>query len=174
MRLETTRLALRWFTPSDAELMLAIWNDPDFLEYVGDRGIRTVDDARTTLEEETLAMYSEFGFGPFRLALLGDGTPIGTCGIYKRETLADPDIGFALLPPFRAGGYAHEAARAVVRHAVNDLGFAHIKAIVSPRNRPSIRLIEKLGMSFEELIRLPDDDENVRLYGMDLPATGGE
>ena len=100
LQLETKRLSLRWLTLDDAELMLAVWNDPTFIRYVGDRQIRTMEAARTALVEGALKLFSDYGYGPFRLALISDDTPIGVCGLFRRLGLDEPDIGFAILPEY--------------------------------------------------------------------------
>lgn len=166
--LQTRRLRLRRLTFDDAGLMLAIWNDPAFIENVSDRGIRTVDEARTAMSNGVLKLYDDYGYGPYRVALKADDTAIGICGIFRREGLDEPDIGFALLPEFCAHGYAHEAAVAVVDHARDDLGLARLVAIVSPENAPSIGLISKLGLQFERMMRLPGEDADVAVYGISL------
>ena len=164
--LETQRLDLRWLTPGDAGLMLAIWNDPGFLEHVGDRGIRTVDEAERALIEGPLRLYREHGYGPYRLSLRGTDTAIGICGLFRRDGLDDPDIGFALLPEYCGKGYAEEAARAVVAHARDGLGLTRLTAIVSPGNAASIRLIRNIGLDFERMHRMPADSEDVALYSV--------
>jgi RimJ/RimL family protein N-acetyltransferase len=169
--LQTERLQLRWMTLADAELMLAVWNDPAFVRFVGDRGIRTLDEARTTMEEGAMKLYSDYGYGPFRVALRDDDSAIGICGLFRRDGLDDPDIGFATLPGYCGKGYAHEAACAVVDHARHDLGLARLTAIVSPENEASVGLIRKLGLQFERMHHMAGDDDEVAIYGMRLHDT---
>ena len=166
--LETKRLFLRRVDLRDAGLMLAIWNDPAFVRHVGDRGVRTEAEARTELEGGALRLYREFGYGPFKLVRKVDATAIGICGLFKRDNLDDPDIGFAVLPDYCGHGYAGEAAFAVLSHARDDLGIDRLTAIVSPGNEPSIGLIEKLGLTYSGMITMPGDDEAIRLYEMNL------
>ena len=147
--------------------MLAVWNDPDFVRHVGDRGIRTVDDARSALNDGILSMYSDLGFGPYCMTLRGSNERIGVCGLFKRDNLDDPDIGFGLLPSHRRDGFAWEAAVAVLNEARDVLGFDRVSAIVSPGNEASVRLIEKLGLVYVGPIRMPDDDEDVSLYAIE-------
>ncbi len=147
--------------------MLAVWNDPDFVKHVGDRGIRTLDEAREALEEGILSMYSELGYGPYCMTLRGSEQRIGVCGLFKRDNLDDPDIGFGLLPPHRRDGFAMEAAVAVLNEARDVLGFERVSAIVSPDNEASVRLIEKLGLAYAGPIRMPGDDEDVSLYAIE-------
>ena len=166
--LQTDRLSLRRLTLEDAGLMLAIWNDPAFILNVTDRGIRTIAEARRAMKEGPLKLYADYGYGPYRISLREDDTPIGICGLFRRECLADPDIGYALLPAHYARGYAFEAAAAVVDHARNDLEIHRLVAIISPGNQRSIHLARKLGLEFEKMIRLPGDDHDVHLFGIDL------
>ena len=147
--------------------MLAVWNDPDFIEHVGDRGIRSIEEARVALENGILSMYSSLGYGPYCVTLSESRERIGVCGLFKRDNLDDPDIGFGLLPAFRRDGFAREAAVAVLDEAKDVLGFGRVTAIVSPGNEASVRLIEKLGLSYAGPIRMPGDEEDVSLYAVD-------
>lgn len=167
-QLETERLLLRRMTLDDADLMLAVWNDPAFVANVGDRGVRTIEEAETEMKAGALRSYEEFGYGPYAMVRKSDGKRIGICGLFKRPSLADPDIGFAALPDYCGMGYTGEAAGAVIAHARDDLRLGVLTAIVSPGNTPSIRLIEKLGLAFDSLIRMPGDDEDICLYSMPL------
>ncbi len=167
-QLETGRLYLRRVTLDDADLMLAIWNDPAFMHNVGDRGVRTIEDARQEMKAGALAHYEEYGYGPYAMVLKPDGARIGICGLFKRQNLDHPDIGFAVLPRYCGTGFAEEASRAVIAHAADDLGLRVLHAIVSPDNAPSVRLIEKLGLSFVEMITMPGDEQAIRLYSMAL------
>lgn len=167
-RLETNRLYLRRVALDDADLMLAVWNDPAFVRHVGDRGIRSLEQAHTAMQEGALKLYTDFGYGPYAMVLKEDGTRVGICGLFKRDNLDYADIGFAVLPDYCGTGLASEAAFAVLAHARDDLQLTKLTAIVSPGNVASIALIEKLGMSFVEMIRMPGDDEDICLYQMCL------
>ena len=164
--LETERLSMRWLTLEDAGLMLAVWTDPAFVHHVGDRGIRTLQQAEETLLSGAFKLYEDHGYGPFRVALKADDVPIGTCGLFRREGYDDPDIGWSVLPEFVRQGYAYEAARAVLEYAQSELGLTRILAFVSPENAPSIKLAEKIGLRFERLTRLVGEDEYVGLYSV--------
>jgi len=167
-QLETGRLFLRRVTADDAGLMLAVWNDPAFMENVGDRGVRTEAEACKELETGAFRLYEEYGYGPYKMVCKDDAIAIGICGLFRRDNLDDPDIGFAVLPDYCGNGYAAEAARAVVAHARDDLNIRNLTAIVSPGNMASIGLIEKLGLSFSAMITMPGDDDAIRLYAMTL------
>lgn len=166
--LGTERLRLHRLREDDAEFMLAIWNDPDFIRFVGDRGIRTPEEARTVLREGALKFWNDLGYGPYRVTLRDGGDSIGVCGLFKRENLDDPDIGYGFLPQYCRNGYAFEAAFAVTEHARDHMALPGFKAIVSPDHPRSIRLLEKLGMKKEGVIRMPGEDEDILLYGINL------
>ena len=166
--METERLRLRPVTVEDAELMLSVWNDPAFIRHVLDRGIRTLEQAREAIESGAQKLFEDYGYGPYCMSLKSDGTLVGICGLFKRENLEDPDIGFSVLPPHCGKGYAGEAAVAVVDYARDELGIDVLTAIVAPANAPSIGLIEKLGLTFEQMITMPGDDNAIRLYRMAL------
>lgn len=163
-QIETERLFLRRVTLDDSDLMLAVWNDPAFIRNVGDRGIRTTEQAEEAMRAGALRLYEDYGYGPYSMVLKSDGTRIGICGLFRRENLDDPDIGFAVLPEYCSRGYAGEAAFAVLAHARDDLGIRKLTAIVSPHNAPSIGLIEKLGLAFDSMITMPGEDEEISLY----------
>ena len=166
--IDTERLRIGPVTTDDADIMLAIWNDPAFIHNVNDKGVRTLEEARDAIATGPQKMFAEHGVGPFWMELREDGTRIGICGLFKRENIEYPDIGFALLPDWVGKGFAGEAAQAVVQYARDVLELPALTAIVSPRNAPSIRLIEKLGLQLDGLIRMPGDDEDVQLYSMSL------
>jgi ribosomal-protein-alanine N-acetyltransferase len=166
--METERLRLRPVTVDDTALMLAVWNDPAFIENVADRGIRTVEQAREAIKAGAQKLFDDYGYGPYCMSLKSGGAMIGICGIFKRENIDDPDIGFGVLPDFCGKGYAGEAAQAVVEYAHNTLGISVLTAIVSPTNAASIGLIEKLGLTFERMVIMPGDDDAICLYSRAL------
>jgi RimJ/RimL family protein N-acetyltransferase len=161
--LETPRLILRRFSLDDAAFVFRLVNDPAWLEHIGDRKVRTLEDARAYLRRGALAMYETMGFGMYVVALKESGEPIGTCGLVKRDGLDDVDIGFAFLPQYRGQGFAFESAAAVLGHA-RALGLKRIVAIVSAANHRSIRILEKIGLTFERMVKLPGEDEEIPLY----------
>lgn len=163
--LETERLTLRHLSPDDAPFILELLNDPAFLRNIGDKGVRTKDDARRYIETGPRESYARFGFGLLRVEITKTGEPIGMCGLLQRASLADPDIGFAFLPRFWSRGYAVESAAAVLRHARETLGIGRVVAIVLPDNRGSIRVLEKIGLRFEHLTKVSDDGPLLHLFG---------
>jgi RimJ/RimL family protein N-acetyltransferase len=164
--LDTPRLTLRELTEGDASFMLELLNEPSFLRFVGDRGARTLAEARGYLLKGPMSSYARFGFGLYLVELRDETTPIGICGLVKREALEDVDIGFAFLPAFWSRGYALESAAAVMNYGTNVIGLRRIVAIVSPGNERSIGLLRKLGLEFERLIVSPENGSELALYGV--------
>lgn len=162
--LETDRLVLRWLTVEDAAFILELLNDPGWLRYIGDKNVRTLEDARAYILKGPVAMYTRVGHSLYLVELKEGLVPIGLCGLIKRDALPDVDIGFAFLPQFRGKGYALEGARAALDYGKGVMGFARIVAITTLENRDSTKLLERLGMQFETTMRMPGDDEELRLY----------
>ena len=171
--LETERLVLRRLVAEDAPFILELLNDPSWLRFIGDKGVRTLDDARAYIRNGPGDMYTRLGHGLYLTELKDGGTPIGLCGLIKRDTLENVDIGFAFLPLYRARGYAHEAASATLAYARNTLGLKRIVAITSPDNQASGRLLEKIGLRFEGMVRLAGGSGEVRLFGSGDEAGNG-
>ncbi len=166
--LETDRLVLRRVTVDDSEFILELLNDPAWLRFIGDRGVRTLDGAREYILKSLVAMYERLGFGLYLTELKDGGLPIGICGLIKRDSLEDVDIGFAFLPEFRGAGYGVESASAVMAYGKNNFGLNRIVAITSPDNHDSARLLEKLGFKFERMLKLSDDGAEVCLFAVGL------
>jgi ribosomal-protein-alanine N-acetyltransferase len=168
MILRTARLRLRELTADDAPFMLTLLNDPAFIQYIGDRGVRTVPEAVAYIDRGPRASYAQHGFGLWLVELTDGDTPIGICGILKRDVLPEPDIGFAFLPGYRSLGYAFEAASAVRDLARDVLKIPRLLAIVSPANTSSIRLLERLGFGFERMIAMAGDAHELQLFAAHL------
>ena len=160
----TDRVVVAPLTLADDAFIVALLTDPDWLRYIGDRGVRTASDARRYLETGPMASYAEHGFGLYRVTRRDTGVPIGICGLLRRATLPDVDIGFAFLPAHRGQGFAVETARATLAYARDTLGLDRIVAIVSPENAPSIRVLETLGMVQEGMVQLSADAKVVCLF----------
>ena len=157
---DTERIALRQLALDDAPFILALLNDPDWIRYIGDRGVRTVEAAGAYLEGRILAQYRQFGFGLWMVERRADGAPMGICGLVKRDNLPVPDLGFAFLPGFRGQGFAYESALAVRNHATGALGIPRLLAITSPVNAASARLLERLGFVAERQMPWAGDDKD--------------
>lgn len=166
--LETERLTLHKFTTADAAFILELLNDPSWLQNIGDRGVRTLADARAYIKNGPISSYKRFGLGLYLVKLKEDSTPVGVCGLLKREVLEDFDIGYALLPRYTGMGYALEAAAGVVHHARHTLGLARIVAFTLPGNPSSIRVLEKLGMQYEGPMQLSANDDVCSFYALEL------
>lgn len=161
--LETSRLTLREFSNCDAPFILRLLNEPSFLRFIGDKQVRTLEDARQYIQNGPVASYEKNGFGLYLVELKPTETPIGMCGLLKRETLSDVDIGFAFIPEFWNKGYAFESAAAIMSYAKDVLKLPRIVAITNKDNEASAKLLEKLGLRFERLIRLTSEEE-IRLF----------
>ena len=166
--LETERLLLRQFSTEDAGFILQILNEPSFIQNIGDRGVRTLEDARAYLLNGPIASYAKNGFGLWLVILKETNESIGMCGLIKRDGLDDVDIGYALLPRFWSKGYAVEAAQAVKDYARGVVGLKRIVAITDPANESSVRVLEKIGLKFEKMVRLSADDIDLKLFAADL------
>ncbi len=162
--LETPRLALREFTHGDDAFVLRLVNEPSWLRFIGDRGVRTLPDARRYLDDGPRRSYARNGFGLWCVALRPSGTPVGMCGLIRRDTLPDVDVGFAFLPEAWGQGYARESAAAVLAHARDVLGLSRILAITDPDNAASIRVLEAVGMRPEGAVRLPGETIDLLVF----------
>jgi RimJ/RimL family protein N-acetyltransferase len=165
--LETERLILRQFSTNDAQFILTLLNEPSFLRYIGDKKVRNVEDAQQYILTGPVASYKANGFGLYLVELRESHTPIGICGLIKREELPDVDIGFAFLPDFWNKGFAFEAAAAVMQYGKEELNLDRIVAITSLDNEASMKLLQRLGLRFERFLRLSEDREQVRLFARD-------
>lgn len=162
MILETERLKIREITESDAGFILDLLNQPSFINNIGDRNVRTLEQSAEFIENRFRAAYAKFGFGLYAVELKETGAPIGICGFVKRDYLADADIGFAFLPQYERRGYGFESASAMLDYGRETLNFKQVAAIVSPHNEASAKLLEKLGLHFEKMIK--PDAEEIRLF----------
>ena len=162
--LETERLILREFVPEDSSFIVELLNSPGWLEFIGDRNIRTEDKAREYLENGPMKSYRTNGYGLCMVETKTDHYKIGMCGIIRRDHLEYPDIGFAFLPQYTGKGYAYEMAMATLQHASDKLGIKRIIAITVPGNIRSIRLLEKIGLKFEKKVYLPNDEAELMLF----------
>jgi len=167
--ISTPRLNLRRFTESDAPFALALLNDPDWLRFIGDKEVRTLEDAAAYLRDGPITMYARFGLGLLSVDLKDGGQTIGMCGLIQRDGVVDVDIGFAFLPAFRAKGYAREAASATLAYGHESLGLKRIVGFTNPDNLSSVALLEKIGMRLERTVTLPDSAEELLLFVSGTP-----
>jgi len=162
--LETERLTLRQLTVADAPFALELLNEPSFIQNIGDRGVRNLDDARGYLLNGPIESYRRHGFGLNRVDIKDTATPIGMCGLLKRAALDNVDIGYAFFPRYWSQGYAFESASAMLRFGKDTLGIERIVAVVSPGNDSSIRLLKKIGLKFERMVRLLPEEQEIKLF----------
>ncbi|WP_429843178.1 GNAT family N-acetyltransferase [Brevibacillus sp. FIR094] len=165
--LETDRLILRWQTAEDADFVLKLMNEPSWIRFIGDRGLRTTEDARNYILNGAVAMYENHGFGLYLAELKEGNAPIGLCGLIKRDSLEDVDIGFAFLPAYWGKGYAYEAASAVLAHG-KEVGLKRIVAITNLDNASSANLLKKIGLHDKGMITLPNATEEVKFFAIEF------
>lgn len=164
--LETKRLRLRTLDQNDAVFYLALVNTPGFIEFIGDRGIRTAEAAAQAIADGPMAMQARLGHSIYLVENKETGEPLGMSGLIKRDTLDHVDIGYAFLPEHCGKGYAFEAAQAVLEHARRDVKLTRLLAITSPGNAASIGLLEKLGLRLEKVVCLTPEDTGTNLYSL--------
>ncbi len=167
---QTARLVLCRITEDDAPFLVRLLNQPSFVRFIGDKGVRTLDEAREYVRASPEASYAQHGFGLYLVVRREDGAPLGICGLVKREVLADPDLGFAFLAEFWSQGYAFEAASAVLRHARDTLGLPRVVAVTTPDNERSAHLLRKLGLRHTRMVRLSPEEGEIRLFEPDPSA----
>ena len=162
--LETERLRLREFTLNDTHFIIELLNSPGWIQYIGERNVKTEEQAIAYLQNGPLKSYAENGYGLSMVEIKEDATPVGMCGILNRDTLETPDIGFAFLPAYNGKGYGFEIASATLAHAQTAWGIPKISAITLPANRRSIQLLEKIGLQLVRRFSFPDKEEELLLY----------
>lgn len=165
--LETERLTLRQFTLMDAPFILELLNTPTWLRFIGDRGVRSLEDAENYLRNGSIKSYEVNGFGFYAVVEKESQKLIGMCGLIKRDNLDDIDIGFAFLPDLIGKGYGTEAAQAILNYSLNQLKIKRLVAIVNPDNVASISVIKKIGMKFEKLIAFGEEKKELMLFGIE-------
>ena len=163
--LETERLLLREMTAKDAEFVLELLNTPKFIKYIGDRGVRSAEEAADFIENRYRQSYRDHGYGLYTVELRS-GTPIGICGFVRRDTLPDPDIGFSFLPEYEGQRFGYESAEAMIQYGRHVLDMDRILAITSLDNHGSVGLLNKLGFSEIDKIDTPNG-ETLRLFSLE-------
>jgi RimJ/RimL family protein N-acetyltransferase len=161
---ETERLLIRPMSLEDAEFILDLYNRPKFIQYIGDRNIKTVADAENYIKNKFLPQLEKLGYGNYLVLTKEGNHKIGGVGIFEREGLDVVDIGFSLLDEFEGKGYAYEAALKVKSIGMDDFGLKKISAITVKDNYSSQKLIEKLGLKFQKYVTIPGDDEELMYY----------
>ncbi|NJW52315.1 GNAT family N-acetyltransferase [Salinimicrobium oceani] len=164
---ETERLILRPTSIEDADFIFELLNTPKWLQNIGDRNIRTKEDAAAYIRNKMYPQLERLGFSNYTLIRKNDQEKVGSCGLYDREGLEGVDIGYALLPQFEGNGYAYEAAVKLKAAAHNEFGITIINGITSKENLSSQRLLEKLGLLLVGTTRLPGEDVDLLLFKTD-------
>lgn len=161
---ETERLILKPTSEEDAEFILNLFNSPKWIEFIGDRNIKNIEEASEYIASKMISQLNRLGYSNYTVIRKTDGLKIGTCGLYDREGVEGIDIGFAFLPEFEGKGYAFESSDKLKELAFHEFGLQEISAITTKQNFASQRLLEKLGMSLVDTMTLPNDDEKLLLY----------
>ncbi len=169
--LETERLLLRQITPDDAHFILELMNDPTYIRFIGDKGVKTIDDAVQYISKIVIDSYQQNGYGLWLVALKETLISIGICGLIKRDIFEDVDLGYAFLADHRGKGYASEAAAAVLGYGMGVLGFARILGVTVPENTASIHVLEKMGMTFEHMVKLQPTGPDLKLFKLEAKAS---
>lgn len=165
---ETERLYLKPTVHDDAEFILRLLNTPKWLQFIGDRKVRSLEDARRYIEERIITQFDKLGYSNYTVVRKSDGAKMGSCGLYDREGLEGIDIGFAFLPEFEGKGYGFESANKVKEAALHLFKLNPIRAITTQENIGSQKLLEKLGFLFIKLVKIPHDEEELMLYEFSL------
>ena len=166
--LETDRLLLRKLTLNDSDFIIELLNDPAFIKNIGDKKVRTVEDAHIYILNGPVASYEKNGFGLYLVVLRETAVPIGICGLIKRDNLEDVDVGFAFLPLYWKQGYAYESAQAVLNFGKEEFGLKKIVGITVQENVGSIAVLEKMGLKFEKMVKMNEDEPEIRLYSIEF------
>lgn len=161
---ETERLLLRPTTSEDAPFVLALLNSPKWIKNIGKRDVNTEKEAEEYIRLKMTPQLERLGYSNYTVIRKSDGVKMGSCGLYDREGLSGIDIGFALLPPYEKQGYGFEASSRIMKAGIEDFGLTEIQGITSKDNVASHKLLEKIGLTFEKLITLPNDNEEIMLF----------
>ena len=164
----TDRLRITRLTAEDAGFILRLLNEPAFIRFIGDRKICTERDAATYLSNGPIDSYQNNGFGLYKVSSNQTHQSLGMCGLVKRNELELPDIGFAFFQEKWGNGYAYESSVAVLRHAAVELKLDRVAAIVNADNSASLRLLHKLGFTFEKMVRMTGESEDICQYAIAL------
>ncbi len=161
---ETERLLLKPTNEDDAEFILSLMNTPKWLQFIGDRNVKSLQDAIDYIKENIMPQFDRLGYGNFTVIRKNDGAKMGSCGLYDRKGLEGVDIGFGFLPAYERQGYAYEASLKIKQLAFDAFDLKSIGAITDTDNIASQKLLEKLGLQFIKTINLNDADEEVMFY----------
>ena len=165
---ETERLIIRPTSQSDSEFIFILLNTPKWLKYIGDRNIKTVENAKEYIKEKMIPQLERLGYSNYTLTTKQGNQKIGTCGLYDREGIEGIDIGFAFLPEYEKKGFAFESSNKLKEVAFSEFGIKTISAITIKDNISSQKLLEKLGLKLIGTTKIPNDDEELLLYKIEV------
>jgi len=165
---ESERLKIRAFTLDDAEFIVALLNSPGWIQFIGDRNVKTHEEATKYCQNKIIESYNQFGYGFYLVERIGDSQPLGMCGLAKRTYLDHPDLGFAFLPEFHGKGYAFESCTMLFQSTIKCIKNEKLYAITVPENGKSIQLLKKLGFSFREKIMPPLENDELFLFELNI------
>ncbi len=168
MLLETERLIIRKLTLDDASFFFELVNDPDWIRFIGDRNVQTIDDAKDYLQNRIFKSYEDSGFGFYAVVLKSTNEVVGITGFVDRDELEDVDVGFAFLPKGRGKGYAFESTQALMEYGIKTLKFKKVLAIANNDNERSHNLLKKLGFVFEKYVKLYDEEDEISLFSFNV------
>ncbi|WKN40823.1 GNAT family N-acetyltransferase [Tunicatimonas pelagia] len=162
--LETNRLVIKQATVDDTNFFYRLLNSANWLKHIGDRGIRSEEDAQSYIEDNFIDSYREHGYGLFKMMLKSSNVPIGVCGFVKRDYLESADIGFAILPECEGQGYTLEAAKALMHYGRTVLKLRPILAITTDTNSRSRALLTKIGLRETGTVKPNNSETEFLLY----------
>lgn len=168
--MQTERLLLREFTLDDAEAYWPLVSLPEVLRHTGELPRTSLDEVHQTLLDRPIRDYSVHGYGRMACIEKGSGRLVGFSGLKYLEDLQEVDIGYRFLPDCWGKGYATESARALMQHGMLEHGITRVIGLVEPANVASVRVLTKLGLTFERRIRPDGCASELELYA--TPGTG--
>lgn len=172
--LQTERLKLRWLTADDAAFIVKLFNDPDWIRFIGDRNIKSEDQAWKWIEAKYIASYWRHGFGLWAISRRSDDLSIGVCGLLRREDSLEVEVGYALLPNYRGKGYAREAASASITYARSVLKINSVVAVTTVHNVASQRLLASLNMQRQPVSEVAQEQQLIVLRSVEAPPTSDD
>ena len=161
---ETERLILKPTTEADSSFIYELVNTPKWIKNIGDRNVNSNEDAANYIKNKITPQLEKLGFSNYTVIRKSDGIKLGTCGLYDRDGLDGIDIGFAFLPQFEKKGYAFESTSKLIEVAISDFKIKEIIGITTKENIASQKLLNKIGLKFEKMVNIPNDDEELLLY----------
>ena len=162
LHITTERLELVELSVYNSPFIIELLNSPGWLQYIGDRNVHNTDDAIAYLVNGPFNLYQQHNFGPLLIKVRETNVAIGVCGLFQRDYLDYPDLGFALLPAYEGMGYGKEASLGVL-HAAAKRGITTIGAILSRDNDRSLGLLTRLGFLDKGTVTPPGSDERLLL-----------